>query len=114
MHYFMRVAPYANALPQKNMYQVFDLMAQGKYDPAIKPGPISLPPGVSHVHRCFVSPSKRAHGTALSLSLKATKLAALAEIEFSMFQIMPEEEFYALPEETRVNQARQVFFTKLG
>ena len=107
---FMRSAPYQVTRDNDSLYASFDAMARGRFDPGLLKAPTqTLNVRYDHV---IVSDTNRAKYTAERMGLTYVVDKKLAEISFSMVELIAERDFNRLGPETRVDLVRKLFFKK--
>ncbi len=114
-YYFLRSAPYDYILPGRTLYQSFDDVARRKSDPPLrKNANVLFLEQIPHIsakqYLVLYAPSKRSKQTAEFFE-KATmrEEPLLAEIEYSMQQVIDEELFYDSTGKPDIMRARQSF-----
>lgn len=115
--YILRPAPYSYFVPGYDLYDGFDQVAKGSYNPLIEPVTKDMQEMIRSIsgYKPLVlsAPDNRSHQTAQLFSRRVEVLYMLREIEFEMSQVISRESFYALAQNDRVNSARQAFFRSL-
>ena len=108
---FMRAAPYQVIRGNDSLYESFDAMARGVFDPRLVVKTLSKP-AVGYA-RVMASDTKRAQQTARLMRLSPAVTDQLREISFCMAELLTQEEFNSLNPATRVDYVRKLFFKKL-
>ncbi len=120
---FIRPQKYTYLVEGKDLYDSFNLVAKGQVDPwldttGVKTNGLQETASVGTLtatekHKVYSSPAKRARQTAELITLDYEVLPELAEIKFTMEEIMSKQQFLSLSEVSRVNDLRRAFFERL-
>ncbi|MDE1857316.1 MAG: phosphoglycerate mutase family protein [Candidatus Micrarchaeota archaeon] len=111
--YLIRCAPYEYILPGMDLYESFDAVATGNYDPQIKPG-FRMAVGDDIVdYTVLYAPDTRCKQTAKLISENAQPLQQLREVGYNMSQVISRFDFIGADGHPNVQRARQGFMDAL-
>lgn len=115
--YVIRTAPYTYQLPQLDLYESFDLIALHKADPLLLPFDRKTKKKLQNIISVsadvWCAPDTRSIQTAKYMEAKPMVHNQLAEIGYSMSEIISRTAFYDNQGKPKVDSARRSFFSQL-